>query len=320
MSSYVLASLLLAAGVATAIVGGLMVLRRREERLADILDLPFGDRDVPVTAVTESNTALFEGTVAATNKVLQSVDPQGSLSSLLERARMPIRPAEYVLLTGAGAAVVGALLVVLTGQWFFVLPGVAIAVMLAAVLPKRRIQTRVTKFEEQLPDALSLVAGSMAAGHTFMRAIQMMCEEAEAPLSEEFARVVQETRLGDSLISGLDRMAKRMQVRDLDWVVQAVRIQSTVGGKLSDLLYTLADFIRSRDEIRREVKVLTAEGRMSAWFLGLLAPFLLLFISIKDPAYMKPMYHGAGLFVLFGLGVMMVVGISVILKMVKIEV
>src|SRR5947208_6352918 len=104
----------------------------------------------------------------------------------------------------------------------------------------------------------------------------MMCEESEPPLSEEFARVVSETQLGDPLVDALDRMAQRLQVRDLTWVVQAIRIQQTVGGKLADLLHTLADFIRSREEIRREIQVLTAEGRLSAWMLGALPLLLLL--------------------------------------------
>ena len=88
-----------------------------------------------------------------------------------------------------------------------------------------------------------------------------MCEEAEPPISEEFARVVSETQLGDPLVDALERMAHRLDVCDVDWVVQAIRIQQTVGGKLAELLHTLADFIRAREEIRREIDVLTAEGK-----------------------------------------------------------
>ena len=314
------AVVMLASGVAIGVVGLLVTLRRREEALSEILDLPFGDLDVPVTAVTENETALFQGTLAATNRLLNSLDQRGSLSALLERARMPVRPAEYVLLTVAGGAVAGMFLVLITGEWLFALGGVAAAVLVAAVIPKRRVRKRTSQFEEQLPDALSLIAGSLAAGHTFLRAIQMMCEEAEPPMSEEFARVVQETRLGDSLVDGLARMAERLEMRDLDWVVQAVRIQNTVGGKLSDLLYTLADFMRAREEVRREVKVLTAEGRISAWVLGALPPVVLLAVQVSNPTYMKPMFHGTGLFVLGGLVVSIGVGVAMIFRMVQIEV
>ncbi|MBA3268029.1 MAG: type II secretion system F family protein, partial [Acidimicrobiia bacterium] len=155
---------------------------------------------------------------------------------------------------------------------------------------KRRISKRRRAFEEQLPDALTLIASSLTAGHTFLRAIQMMCEESEPPLAEEFSRVVSETRLDDPVVDALARMATRLEIRDLDWIVQAIRIQQTVGGKLADLLHTLADFIRAREEVRRDVTVLTAEGRVSAWVLTAMAPFMLFAIQMMSPGYMKPMY------------------------------
>ena len=148
----------------------------------------------------------------------------------------------------------------------------------------------------------------------------MMCEESEAPLSEEFGRVVSETQLGDPLVDALARMADRLEVRDLSWVVQAIRIQQTVGGKLADLLHTLADFIRSREEIRREVRVLTAEGRLSAWVLGALPVLLLLVVQVISPDYMRPMFHGWGLATLGATAASVAVGMGVILRMVKIDV
>jgi tight adherence protein B len=115
-------------------------------------------------------------------------------------------------------------------------------------------------------------------------------------------------------------MAARLDIRDVDWVVQAIRIQQTVGGKLADLLHTLADFIRAREEIRREVDVLTAEGRISAWVLGGLPLFLLVAISTLNPGYMDPMYQGWGPVWLAGSAVLCGVGVGVINKMVKVEV
>src|SRR5207244_8312134 len=152
---------------------------------------------------------------------------------------------------------------------------------------------------------------------TFLRAIQMMCEEAEAPLSEEFGRVVAETRLGDSVVDALARMAQRLQLRDLDWVVQAIRIQQTVGGKLADLLHTLADFIRAREEIRREVDVLTAEGRISAWVLGALPVFLLVAISVMNPGYMDSMFRGWSYVWLAGCAVSVGLGVAVLNEVVE---
>jgi tight adherence protein B len=148
----------------------------------------------------------------------------------------------------------------------------------------------------------------------------MMCEESEPPMSEEFARVVYETRLGDPVVDALERMAVRLDIRDLEWVVQAIRIQQTVGGKLADLLHTLADFIRAREEVRREVQVLTAEGRISAYVLGAMPVFLMFAVQVMNPGYMQPLLQGKGLLVLAATGLSVVTGVAVILKMVKIEV
>src|SRR5205823_1096485 len=185
-----------------------------------------------------------------------------------ERARILMRPGEYVVVSAASGVIVAAVLVAVTGQWLFAGAGMALAALAAVALPRRRIARRRKAFEAQLPEAMTLIASSLSAGHTFLRAIQMMCEEAEAPLSEEFARVVSETRLGDPVVDAIERMAGRLQIRDLQWVVQAIRIQQSVGGKLADLLHTLADFIRAREEVRREILALTAEGRISAWVLA----------------------------------------------------
>ena len=192
--------------------------------------------------------------------------------------------------------------------------------MLAVSYPKFKLRRRRRAFEAQLPGALSLIASSIAAGHTFLRAIQMMCEESDPPMSEEFARVVYETRLGDPVVDALGRMAARLEIKDLQWVVQAIRIQQTVGGKLADLLHTLADFIRAREEVRREVSVLTAEGRISAYVLGALPIGLLFVMQVINPGYLQPLLHGGGLLVLAATGLSVVTGVAVILRMVKIEV
>jgi tight adherence protein B len=164
------------------------------------------------------------------------------------------------------------------------------------------------------------VASSLSAGHTFLRAVQMMCEESAPPLAEEFGRLVAETRLGYNVTEALERMSGRLQIRDLDMVVQAIRIQQTVGGRLADLFHTLSDVIRARDEVKREVNILTAEGRMSAYVLAGLVPGLFLMMRLLNPNYIKPLYSGTGLFVLIGCATSVVVGVLAILRMVKIDV
>ena len=307
-------------GLSLVAVGIIWRAREREKAFAEILDLPFGERDVPVEAVSEGHSPLVEGTIGLAGRMVDQFDQKGSLAVALERARMPVRPGEYVVITIAATIALAALLYGVTGTWFFGLVALALGPLASAAVVRRRISRRRRAFEEQLPDALSLIASSLSAGHTFLRAIQMMCEETEPPLAEEFSRVVSETRLGDPLVDALARMAARLEIRDLDWIVQAIRIQQTVGGKLADILHTLADFIRARQEVRREVQVLSAEGRVSAYVLAALAPFLLLVMQVTNPGYLAPMLRGWGLVVLLATGGFVAIGTAIIFRMVKIEV
>jgi len=320
MSLTLLAVVGIGLGLALVAAGVLWRASEREKSLAEILDLPYGERDVPVAAVTEAYSPLVEGTIGLATRAVAQFDQKGSMTSALEKARIPVKPGEYVVISGAATVAVAAFLYGITGSWIFALAGLAVGPLVASSVIRSRIAKRRKAFEAQLPDALSLIASSLTAGHTFLRAIQMMCEESEPPMSEEFSRVVSETRLGDPVVDALGRMAARLDIRDLDWIVQAIRIQQTVGGKLADILHTLADFIRARQEVRREVQVLTAEGRISAYVLAGLAPALLLMMQVTNPTYLAPMLRGGGLIVLLATGGSVALGTYIIFRMVKIEV
>ncbi len=312
-------AVLACAGLGLALIIATLVMHRREQddALDDLLGLSaltFGGGD------DESLSPLTDRAVDLAGQAVERMDRDRSLGNLLERAKVPLRPGEFVIILAGGSLGLAALALFLTGSLPLAAGAAIITVLLAAQVLRRRVAKRKRAFEEQLPDSLSLVASSLSAGHTFLRAVQMMCEESPPPLSEEFSRLVAETRLGDSVVEALERMAMRLQIRSLDMVVQAIRIQQTVGGRLADLFHTLADTIRSRDEVKREVQILTAEGRMSAYVLAGLVPFLFVMINMLNPDYVKPLYSGAGLIILVGCGVSVVAGLLVILRMVKIEV
>ncbi|HTJ77265.1 MAG TPA: type II secretion system F family protein [Acidimicrobiales bacterium] len=320
MNAGIFAMIFVGGGLALVVSGVLYRVREREKALAEILDLPFGERDVRPDSLNEGYSHLVEGTIGLAGKVVDQFDEKGDMRAALERARIPMRPGEYVVTAGAATLALAAALYGVTGAWVFAVVGLAVGPLGAATFVRYRIARRRKAFEAALPDALTLIASSLSAGHTFLRAIQMMTEEADPPMSEEFGRLVSETRLGDPVVDALARMAKRLEIRDLDWVVQAIRIQQTVGGRLADLLHTLADFIRAREEVRRDVAVLTAEGRISAWVLTALAPLIFLAINVLSPDYMKPMYQGWGLVVLGGTAALMALGSVIIFRMCKIEV
>ena len=128
--------------------------------------------------------------------------------------------------------------------------------------------------QEQLPDALALMAASVEGGQTFQRSIDMYRRDARPPLSDELDRVMAEVAVGSDLVVALENMAERSGVEDLKWAVEAVRIQQSTGGRLAPILHTLADFMRTRQEVRREVQTLSAEGRMSGYVLFAIPIFL----------------------------------------------
>lgn len=312
-----LAVFMVGGGFALLSVGVLSRVYEREEELAKILDLPWGEQDVDIADVAERHSQLVENTIGVAGKFIDSIDAKGTLLTKLEKSRVPIRPGEFVVLVAAVSVIAGAVVAAATTSLGFGLVAMVVSPVVANVYLDRRIVGRKKKFEEAFPEALTLIASSLSAGHTFLRAIQMMNQEAEGPIAEEFGRVVSETELGDPLVDALERMSERVDVRDVDWVVQAIKIQQEVGGKLADLLHTLADFIRAREEIRREIDVLTAEGRVSAFVLGGLPVFLLFAIQVMNPGYMDPMFQGWGWIWLGGAGAICIASIGIILRMVN---
>ncbi len=316
----VLAAVLVGLGFAMLGVGVLSRSRARTESLAEILDLPYGERDVAVEPVSETRSPLVTDTIDLASRMVQQFDARGSMQTQLERARLPLRAGEFVVVTACAALTVGLVLAAITEAWILGLAAAVAVPFAARAYVTRRIDRRRKAFEQQLPEALSVIASSLSAGHTFLRSVQMMCEESPPPLSEEFQRVVAETRLGGSVVDALDRMARRLDIKDLVWVVQAIRIQQQVGGKLADLLHTLADFMRAREDIRREVDVLTAEGRISSYVLGALPVFILLAVQVTNPDYLQPFYQGWGLFVLGMTAASILTGFFIIRRMVRIEI
>lgn len=319
-TSTLLAMLLVGGGLACAVIGLLLRVQQREQSLAEILGLPYGDQDVALPLAVERHSSLVEDTIGLAGKVIESVDAKGALLQRLERAQVPVRPGEFVIAVAGFGVAAAAVVAAITDQWVVGLLALLASPLVARAFLGWRVARRTKAFAAQFPDALSLIASSLTAGHTFLRSIQMMCEECEAPLADEFARVVHETQLGAPLVDALERMALRLDIRDVDWVVQAIRIQQQVGGKLADLLHTLADFIRAREEIRREIDVLTAEGKISAWVLGALPVFLFVAVQVINPGYMDPLLQGWGVLVLGLTAASVLAGVGVILRMVKMEV
>jgi tight adherence protein B len=179
----------------------------------------------------------------------------------------------------------------------------------AKLLVKLRVSRRQAAFADQLDDSLQLMAGSLRAGHSLLRAVDSVASEADAPTSEEFARIVNETRVGRDLNDALDEVAERMGSEDFVWVAQAIAIHREVGGNLAEVLDAVGHTIRERNAIRRQVKALSAEGKLSAIVLMALPFGVTGFISMSNPAYLAKFTQSlTGYAMLAVAGVMLLVG------------
>ncbi|MHC6221829.1 type II secretion system F family protein [Arthrobacter sp. MMS24-S77] len=202
----------------------------------------------------------------------------------LDAAGLKKQPADYVLIAGIVVVFAGAVGLVLGGLVFAILMclvAVASLTALLALLTSRRS----AKFDEQVPDALQMMSGGMRAGHSLLRAVDATAQESEAPMAEEMSRIVNETRIGRDLGESLTDVAMRTSSEDFGWIAQAIEIHREVGGDLGEVLDHVGETIRDRNQIRRQVRALSAEGRMSA--LVLLALPVVMFIALLfiNPSY-----------------------------------
>jgi tight adherence protein B len=168
------------------------------------------------------------------------------------------------------------------------------AAVVCALLPvlyvKRRRNKRVLQLERQLPDVCDMLSRALRSGHAFTGAIDMVGNEFPEPMSGEFRITFDEINYGVSISEALTNLATRVPIRDLRYFVIAVLIQRETGGNLSEVLDSIAALIRERARLFDKVRVLSAEGRMSAWVLGLLPFITALLLMLINPGFMDVLW------------------------------
>ncbi len=255
------------------------------------------------------------------NKRLGKLTFAGRVERQLVTADSSWTVAEYLMLR-LGCA----LLAFLVG-WLF--SGQPLGGLLLAVIGwagpafyiQRRQAQRNKDFSEQLPDMLNLLVGSLRAGYGLMHACNVIRQEMPDPISTEFGRVIKEASLGYSLDQAFSHMIDRLQNDDLELIVTAINVQNEVGGSLAEVLATISDTIRERVKIKGEIRVLTAQQRMTGWILSLLPFGVGTLIMLINPTYMMEMFKpGWTLILPISASIMIIFGNITMRWMTKIEV
>jgi len=280
----------LSLSVALMSAGIIVRLRRATQREA-VLDRLRAD---PVLSLNEdSRRSILRDArlseVSFINELLERISLVRVLERWLVQARWKVR-ADDVLLRSVLLGLTGVVSMQLIAGSTLLGVGVGAAlagspVMILLMQRKRRFAA----FDRQLPDALTMMKNSLQAGYTLNKAMQVIAEEMEAPVGEEFRDTVEEMRLGLPLSQAMNNLRRRVENNNLDIFITAVLIQFEVGGSLTELLENVSETIRERFRMEGEVKSLTAEGRISGVVVGVLPIALVAIISVMQPDYLEPL-------------------------------
>ncbi|TAM06963.1 MAG: type II secretion system F family protein [Paraburkholderia sp.] len=216
--------------------------------------------------------------------------------------------------------------IALLGRLVYIPAAALVVLMLIGALyapfrVNRAMNKRLKRLEEQLPEAADMMSRSLRAGHSFATALGIVGDEMPEPIGGEFRAAFDEINFGVPLNQALGALASRVPISDLRYFVIAVLIQRESGGNLAEILGNISQLIRSRLALLGKVKALSAEGRLSAWILGLLPFGLGMVISLVNPGFMKVLWTDpAGLKMVGGAVVLMLFGFVWMRKVIRIHV
>jgi tight adherence protein B len=253
------------------------------------------------------------------DRLIANRDSEGTLDKALDAAGLNLRAGEYLVICAAAVVGVSLLFAAVGGAIVGVILGAAAGLAAMAYLSIRAGRRR-TQFADQLVDTLGIMIGSLRAGRGLPQAIELVSQEAPTPTSEQFQRVIFETRVGRDMTRSLLDVADRMHNRDFEWVARAIDINRELGGNLTETLANVADTIRDRRRVARQVQALSAEGRASGWVMLALPFVMYLFTLWRTPDSALLLFtHPVGR-ILLGIGMVgMVIGYFWIRRLVNLK-
>jgi tight adherence protein B len=295
----------------------LMGSRRRgtlRKRMAQFVSIP-GDAEEE-----RPSAMLSERVEDGTEKILGRTPWWGRFLDELELAGITWSPRRLVLFTFIGTFLSIWFLSLLFSSKLIALLGLAVPFAVRGYV-RHRVARKRAQFAEQLPDNLQVLASAMRAGHSFIGALSVVVDDAPEPSRSEFRRVIADEQLGVPLEDALHVVVERMESRELEQVALVAAVQRNSGGNTAEVLDRVTETIRERFELRRMVKTLTAQGRLSRWIVSLLPVFLLTVITLINPGYMHVLFaSGGGRLALVFAAFMVIAGSLVIKRIVNIKV
>jgi tight adherence protein B len=284
--------------------------RRREQALATRLPSaePTWESGQGGAHAPDRRSSVVPRQVAAFAERAVGTERGRRLGARLEHAGWSLRPGEFVAIVLGAIVVAGVAGLVLFGP-IAALAGALIGFLIPSSMLSRAARRRKAAIQGQLADTLMVIASSMRAGHSFLQSLDSAAKEIDEPSSGEFSRVLSEIRLGRDVDEALQALVQRVGSQDLEWAVTAIAIQRKIGGNLAEVLETVAKTIRERETLRRQVKVLSAEGRLSVVVLTVLPILIAAYLMAVNPDYLRTLTNTTpGVVISSTAGVLMAIG------------
>jgi tight adherence protein B len=315
---FIAVTLLIAGGyAAVTYLPAAMAGRRIGERLREVGHLPAEEPTDSAAIVRKA----VESPLPVMDRVLKQSGIAGPLTSLIEQSGIKTTPAAILLgslVSGAALAVVSSMFLRIALVWGAVF---LVGASLPTLFLLQRRGARRRRFEEQFPEALDLLSRALRAGHAFQTALAMVADETPDPVGTEFKKTYEQQNFGLPLNEALLDLAARTQLLDVRFFVTAVTIQRETGGNLAEILDNLAEVVRERFKLLRQVRVHTAHGRFTGYVLLALPAALGVALSFISPDHMNTLFtQPLGRTMLVGAAVMQTVGYFWIRQVIKIEV
>ena len=288
-----------------------------KDRLATVQKAPEREPDEEFALVRDEQLSK----IPALDELLRRSARVSAIQESLEQAGMKFRAGNFIMLCILCGTLAGLAAVLYTKN-----PAIAwAALVIGAVLPysvvSYRRQKRFEKFEELFPEAIDTLARAVRAGHAFTTALEMICDETTEPLAGEFRKLYEEQKFGMPVRDALMNLTERVPLVDIKFFVTAVMLQRETGGNLAEILDNLSYVIRERFKVQRQVRVHTAQGRLTMALLMAMPPVVVAVLAVFSPEFVHPLFYDPiGHTLLVASISLQTVGYFVIRKIIKIQV
>lgn len=228
--------------------------------------------------------------IPALDNLLRRSTRVSNLQMLLSQAGLEMRAGNLLMICMGSAVFVGLLVLVISKSGVFGLVGVLAGALLPYSVVSFQRSKRFGKFEELFPEAIDTLARAVRAGHAFTTALELIANEISDPVASEFRKLFEEQKFGMPVRDALLNLTERVPLVDVKFFVTAVMLQRETGGNLAEILDNLSYMIRERFKIMRQVRVHTAQGRLTMLLLMLLPPLIVSVMLVINPAFIMPLF------------------------------